>query len=733
MQVESGTQTITNYYQNSQAIIIGIGKYKTEQSLSNAVNDAEAIKRVLEHKYNFKTTKALFNENATYMSIMGIFLNLLTDEEKIAPKDRLVIYYSGHGKLRTRVGPNGQLIKRGYIIPYDFESDNYALAVPMEAVVEACQLCPAKHTLLILDCCYSGYAAARGDFAKPKRITSRYLDHISKRRAVQLFAAGEEDEPVADSGIMKGYSAFTGALLSILEPEMDPDGDGILTASEVGMALKHQVSLQESGSFQNPVYTNIMGHENGDLVFKIFNRDIEPGPVSDELDIDKTLESAKDYFSYGSYELALENVEKVLRKNILLYTAHDLKGSVLSAQGKYNEALASFDEALRIMPNYHRSLISKGIILLKNNEPGQALKVFSSVVELYPNNATGWYYRGVALWDGNKREDALFSFDKAIAIKPDYLEALNARKSSLERIGEPGRAIIDRESSPDMKMKTCIHQLSSGEYLEANKCFDEVTEMDKTADVQHNKGIAMINLGLYHDAIKCFEESAIRGQYRSDSYYAKALSYYLAGKYDDAVGIIKKLLKFDPKDSEAWKFGGLVLHNLYRYSEAKEFFEKAVSINSKQPDVWYNLARIFSKFKKYPHAIESYNEAIKLNPRYSQAWNNKGNLLTRLERYADAIKCFDRAASINPNDAIIWYNKGNAFLHVKDPKLIDPSMSRDIAYERAIVYYDKATTLNPNYPEAWNNKAVALNKLGRNKEARASLEMANRIKEKFHS
>ena len=111
-------------------------------------------------------------------------------------------------------------------VPHDSNKTEWTKNIPMQAIVERCQNCPAKHVLLILDCCYSGYAAMRSsESPKPQKISQFYLKQIASRSATQLLAAGQEDQPVSDRGIRPGYSAFTGALLSILEMERDLDDD----------------------------------------------------------------------------------------------------------------------------------------------------------------------------------------------------------------------------------------------------------------------------------------------------------------------------------------------------------------------------------------------------------------------------------------------------------------------------------------------------------------------------
>src|SRR5436309_3539715 len=109
---------LKNYYKDSHAIIIGISKYQEESPLNNAFNDAKAVQEILTNEYGFNDIISLFNEQATLANIREIFFDVLQDDARIGPKDRVLIYYSGHGKLRTRINYNGQEVKEGYILPY---------------------------------------------------------------------------------------------------------------------------------------------------------------------------------------------------------------------------------------------------------------------------------------------------------------------------------------------------------------------------------------------------------------------------------------------------------------------------------------------------------------------------------------------------------------------------------------------------------------------------------------
>jgi hypothetical protein len=258
-------------YNNSYSVIIGISRYKEEVSLSNAYNDASKINNILEKDYGFKNlVSPLFNENATKENIEEIFTDTIQNNEKIGTNDRLLIFYAGHGKLRRHYDYDRTEIREGYIIPYDSKRNKYSSNISMETITKSCQNCNAKHVLLILDCCYSGFAATRSSINDDyHHIDKKYLNDIASRRAIQVLAAGQDDQPVSDSGIRPGHSAFTGALLDILENQADLNKDGIISVREIAHYLETQVVKHTRGIVQRPLYNEIIGSRNGDFLFKI--------------------------------------------------------------------------------------------------------------------------------------------------------------------------------------------------------------------------------------------------------------------------------------------------------------------------------------------------------------------------------------------------------------------------------------------------------------------------------
>ena len=262
------------YYRKSWALVIGINDYGHHHpKLANAVHDAEAIAKILKDLFSFDSVILLFDVAASRDAILECLKDTLPSQ--IGPDDRFVFFFACHGTTRKTTSGTD----RGYLIPYNAQYGKYVDYIDMSEVKDACSWVPAKHILIILDCCFSGIAAISSrsvPIATPKQLSDVYLKRITEKKAWQVLTAGATDDLVADSGSRPQHSAFTSALLSGLEGLADQNSDGIFTASDLAAYIKPIVtreSVEQGGRGQTPFFNYLAGSEQGDFVF--FRSDME--------------------------------------------------------------------------------------------------------------------------------------------------------------------------------------------------------------------------------------------------------------------------------------------------------------------------------------------------------------------------------------------------------------------------------------------------------------------------
>jgi tetratricopeptide (TPR) repeat protein len=195
----------------------------------------------------------------------------------------------------------------------------------------------------------------------------------------------------------------------------------------------------------------------------------------------------------------------------------------------------------------------------------------------------------------------------------------------------------------------------------------------------------------YDDAVGLFKKIP-HSENNSNILFYVGNCYLYQNKFDEAVTAFDKAIKINPHNSETWNNKGIALYELNQSGEAITAFDKAIKINSQNSDAWYNKGLALYKLKEFNEAIKAYDKAIEINPQYSKAWNDEGVALCNLNKSYEAIKLFDKAIEIDRRYSKAWNNKGLALNNLNK-------------YDEAIKAYDKAIEINPHYSDAWYNRA----------------------------
>lgn len=250
----STTDLSAPFYSRRVAVVIGIDDYLDWPGLEGAEEDARRVARALRER-GFDEVIELYGRQATrtrMMTVLGALLARRTDGQSLA-----LIYFAGHGQTETLA--SGE--KRGYVMPVDSHPDYvFATGIAMGTLRELSNRLPAKQVYYAMDSCYSGLGLTRG--VAPRGDGDDYIAKLTSQRAVQMITAGSENEQVVERG---GRGLFTTYFLRALAGEADFDGDGWVTASEIGTWVKPQVSAA-SDNRQTPQFGSLLGA--GEVVFR---------------------------------------------------------------------------------------------------------------------------------------------------------------------------------------------------------------------------------------------------------------------------------------------------------------------------------------------------------------------------------------------------------------------------------------------------------------------------------
>jgi Caspase domain./Sel1 repeat. len=237
------------------ALVIGNNQYRHLPNLSTAVNDAQAVDKVLREKYGFQTKVLLNVDRYTILTALNEY------REKLTENDNFLLYYAGHGELdKTNL--------HGSWLPIDTETENTANWISNVAITDILNVMPAKHVLIVADSCYSGTmtrtALTRQQPGMPEEIRLKWLQIMAKTRSrIALTSGGFK--PVLDIG-GGDHSLFAKAFLEVLNGNNDVL-EGYRLYRQVFDRVKK--AAQALRIDQDPQYIPIKyaGHESGEFIF----------------------------------------------------------------------------------------------------------------------------------------------------------------------------------------------------------------------------------------------------------------------------------------------------------------------------------------------------------------------------------------------------------------------------------------------------------------------------------
>ncbi len=334
-------------YHDVLALVVGNNAYAGMPNLAGAEGDAEAVAAVLRKKFGFKV-KSLIGPAATATAIRGALAEM---RGQVSASTDVIFYFAGHGLQKKLPLANGEKVARktGFAVPYSpdpvsTKSDLEVLqrdALEMQAVVNDLAGWPARHRVVILDCCYSGFANKAGVVASLDDFDAHKVDQPT----VQVITAGLEGQlSVENSSEHRGV--FTMALVKVLEED---DLQTLLLAfmkvSQKVISSPEYLADRRSGYPQH----RLMSGEGGEFVLLPLERQPQWNvylKASDE----RKLYSSSQQSSYGASATSGEY------KAVITRGGEDAEPVVLTPEDvKRHEARASLGDpiSMAILTEYY--------------------------------------------------------------------------------------------------------------------------------------------------------------------------------------------------------------------------------------------------------------------------------------------------------------------------------------------------------------------------------------------
>jgi predicted O-linked N-acetylglucosamine transferase (SPINDLY family) len=194
-----------------------------------------------------------------------------------------------------------------------------------------------------------------------------------------------------------------------------------------------------------------------------------------------------------------------------------------------------------------------------------------------------------------------------------------------------------------------------------------------------------------------------------------ALQHHQRGELKKAELIYRRILKTNPRNSDALNLLGAIAYQEKRGDAAVDLISRAIAINPRISDYHNNLGLALKESGRLEAAISSFREAIRLRPEDAKLHNNLGLTLRDQGHLDEAIASYLEALRLNPGYEAARNNLGGA--------LIDCGKLKE-----AIACFKEVLRSQPGFAEAHNNLGYALQRSGMYEEAVVSYREAIRLK-----
>jgi len=174
--------------------------------------------------------------------------------------------------------------------------------------------------------------------------------------------------------------------------------------------------------------------------------------------------------------------------------------------------------------------------------------------------------------------------------------------------------------------------------------------------VQHDLGLACLEVGLIPDAIAALQQAVVSNPRYADAHFRLGIALEKAGKFGAAIAAYDRATNLHPSLTEAWFRAGALVYTLGHREAAIGCFRRAAVTGGRTSFGRLGKARALVIEERNQEAEQVLREMLVADPENAMAYDLLGNVLSEIGRFDEARACFERAIVIAPLLAGSYYD-----------------------------------------------------------------------------
>ena len=395
-----------------------------------------------------------------------------------------------------------------------------------------------------------------------------------------------------------------------------------------------------------------------------------PDP-KDMIDLHVALENARFFATDRLYEQAIEQLEKVLRRDPENLSA--LVEMVRSYEnlGNLDEARRIAEQVLVIDPDYQWIYITLARLETQAGNIEKALELTELAIQRDPKNPEARIQNAMTLGRLGRQRESQAALEAALQDHGEH-PRLNALYASMVEVPQgkldEAQARLEKVVTRDPFLN--LGWLNLGRLLESRHRVPEAAESYRKGLLrQPDDALLHGSLGLLLAKTRERAESvqhlreAIRlsPQMRADLHVTLGGVLAEMGRFEEAQKEYGKVLEIHPDHPGARNNAAIALYRAGRLAEAKAALQQLIAEFPRQADAHNNLAAIAVDQRQWKAAEFHSRQTLEIDSEIAQAWNNLAISLEEQGKIAEARQSYERALAIEPQYWTARYNLGILF------------------------------------------------------------------------
>lgn len=356
---------------------------------------------------------------------------------------------------------------------------------------------------------------------------------------------------------------------------------------------------------------------------------------------------------YSAAQTVLLKAAKALPKDAEINVA---LGDIYARTKKYLQAAQYYEKALKGMPNNLDVLLNVSQNFQKAKRPQDALAVLQQNQKHFYTSKEVTREIGLLEFEMKDTTNAQKHLEASVALKPAdprvfvYLgDIYAARKQGAKAIE------MYTKAEPITSDKLKVHAALAKLYLAEKKPDKAQIYLQKVLATKASYPEANLMMASvlfekksYKSALKYYlNERKFHGN-SPEVQKGVALCYYHMQNLANAELGLKKLVKLDPRNAQAFYYLAEVSLKLGKLDQVRTYISQADVLGRKAPELYVELAKKYAAKKQYTKAADAYRANLKDVPKNESAWVGLGDVLVKAKQDTAASSAYYQAYKLNP-------------------------------------------------------------------------------------